>query len=149
MERIEFGKVAPEIYRALTALSEQVKKTSIDKRLVDMIYLRTSQLNGCAYCVDMHSHDLAAEGETPQRIALVAAWREAGTIFSKRERAVLAWTDEVTKLGAHGVSDAVYAEALAELGDKGLAEVNLVVIAMNAWNRIGVPFAMTPKDRSK
>lgn len=149
MSRIEVPKVAPEVYRALVALSEQVKKTSIEKRLVDLVYLRVSQINGCAYCVDMHSNDLSHEGETLQRIALTTVWREVPDFFTKRERAALAWAEEVTKLGEHGVSDGTYDAALAEFGEKGLAELNLVVIAMNAWNRIGIPFQMKPKDRSK
>lgn len=149
MSRIDYATVAPEIRRAITALSELVKKSSIERRLVDLIYLRVSQLNGCAYCVDMHSHDLALAGDSWQRIILTTAWREAPAIFTKRERAALAWAEAVTKLGEHGVSDAVYEEALAEFGEKGLAELNLVVITMNVWNRIGVPFHMQPKDRSK
>lgn len=149
MNRIDHAKVAPEIRRAITALSELVEQGSIEKRLVDLLYLRVSQLNGCAYCVDMHSHDLAANGETLQRIALSTVWREVPSLFTERERAALAWAEEVTKLGPHGVSDAVYDGALAAFGERGLAELNLVVITMNAWNRIGVPFQMQPKDRSK
>jgi AhpD family alkylhydroperoxidase len=149
MKRIDLYKVAPEISRALAALSELIKTSSIEKRLADLIYLRVSQLNGCSYCVDLHSHDLSAGGESLQRIALTTVWREVPGIFTKRERAALAWAEEVTELGPHGVSDAVYEDALAEFGEKGLAELNLVVITMNAWNRVGVPFAMKPKDRSK
>ena len=146
MNRIGYAKVAPEVSRALVALEQQVRKSSLERPLIDLVYLRVSQINGCAYCVDLHSSDLAKEGETPQRIALVTVWREA-PFFTDRERAALAWAEAVTRLGEHGVSDAVYEEAKAALGDKGLVELNLAVATINAWNRFGIPFQLVPPKR--
>lgn len=143
MNRIAYGKVSPETNRALFALEQQVRKSELGSGLINLVYLRVSQLNGCAFCVDMHSHDLAKAGETPERLALVCVWREAPQ-FSQRERAALAWAEAATKLGEHGVPDAVYESALAEFGDKGLVDLTLAVAMINAWNRFGISFQMTP-----
>ena len=148
MNRIDSAKTVPEINRALVALEQQVRKSSLGDPLVNLVYLRVSQLNGCAFCIDMHSHDLARGGETPQRLALLAVWREVPSVFSPRERVALAWAEEVTKLGPHGVSDAVYGEAKAELGEKGLVELTLAVSMINVWNRFGVPFQKQPPNRA-
>jgi AhpD family alkylhydroperoxidase len=143
MNRIAYGKISPETNRALFALEQEVRKTELDRALVNLVYLRVSQINGCAYCVDMHTHDLAKGGETPERLALLVVWREAPH-FTKKERAALAWAEAVTKLGEHGVPDAVYEEAKAEFGDKGLVDLNLAVATINTWNRFGIAFQLVP-----
>jgi AhpD family alkylhydroperoxidase len=116
-----------------------VRKSGLDDGLLDLVYLRVSQINGCAFCVDMHSKDLRAAGETPERLALLVAWREAPS-FTARERAALAFAEALTELGRDGVANAVYEEARAQLGDAPLVELALAVATINAWNRMGIAF---------
>jgi AhpD family alkylhydroperoxidase len=149
--RLPYKDLSPTAYRALLALETQVRKSSLDHALIDLVYLRVSQLNGCAFCIDMHSKDLRAAGETPERLALLIAWREAPS-FTARERAALAYAEAVTKLGDDPVNDAVYAAAQKELGDVGLVELTLAITAINAWNRFGIAFrspAGTYQPRAK
>lgn len=142
MNRINYGSVAPHVRNALLALEEQVRATSIERTLVDLVYLRVSQMNQCAYCIDMHARDLIAAGEKPQRLHLLSAWREVESFFTKRERIALAWAEAVTKLGPTDME-----EAIAEFGEKGLVELNLAVATINAWNRFGVTFHLQPGKR--
>ncbi|MFT3765608.1 MAG: carboxymuconolactone decarboxylase family protein [Minicystis sp.] len=107
------------------------------------MYLRVSQINGCAFCVDMHDKDLRAAGEKPERLALLCVWREAPS-FTPRERAALAFAESVTALGHDGVPDAVYEAARAELGDEALIALTLAVATINAWNRFGITFRSVP-----
>ena len=100
---------------------------------------RVSQINGCAYCLDMHTKDARAAGETEQRLYLLSAWRET-RFFSPRERAALAWAEAVTQLGGHGVPDAVYDEARAQFDEKALVDLTLAIVAINGWNRLAIPF---------
>jgi AhpD family alkylhydroperoxidase len=146
MNRLAFKEISPSTYRALLALEGQVRKTSLEHGLIDLVYLRISQVNGCAYCVDMHDKDLRAAGEKPERLALLCVWREATTFFTPRERAALAFAEAVTSLGHDGVSDAVYDGARAELGDAGLIELTLAVAMINAWNRFNVAFRAPAGD---
>lgn len=150
-QRIKYTEVAPEAFRALSALQEQVGKISLDRGLVHLVYLRVSQMNGCAFCIDMHSKDLRAAGETEQRIYLLAAHREA-PIYTDRERAAFAWAEAVTDLGAGHVPDAVYEEACRHFQEKELVELTLAVATINAWNRMGIAFrtpAGSYKPRAK
>jgi alkylhydroperoxidase family enzyme len=103
-------------------------------------------MNGCAYCLDMHSKDLRALGETEQRIYMISAWREAAHLYSERERAALAWAEAVTTLAHHEVPDAVYDEARKEFSDKELALLTLAVVTINGWNRLNVAFRMPAGD---
>ncbi len=139
MDRIEYAKVKPPAFQAMLALSSYVRKGGLEPHLIHLVDLRVSQMNGCAYCVDMHDKDLRAAGETPERLALLPVWREAHN-FTARERAALAWAEAVTTLGAHGVPDDVYAAARAALGDEHLVELTLAVATINAWNRLNVAF---------
>jgi AhpD family alkylhydroperoxidase len=141
--RINYQELAPGAFRALLSLETHVRRSGLDARLVHLVYLRVSQINGCAYCVDMHDKDLRAEGETAERLAMLAVWHDAHN-FSAREKVAFAWAEAVTKLGTGGVSDALYAEAHAEFGDVPLAELTLAVATINAWNRLGIAFQSEP-----
>ena len=132
----------------MLALSTVVQKSGLAAGLVDLVYLRVSQINGCAYCLDMHSKDLRARGETEQRIYMLPAWREVPDLYNARERAALAWAEAVTRLTDQEVSDEVYDQAQKEFDDKELAQLTLAVGAINAWNRLNVAFR-TPAGNYK
>lgn len=129
--------------KPLFALASYVRSSGLEPSLIELVLMRASQLNGCAYCMDMHSKDARAAGETEQRLYVLSAWREA-PFYSERERAALAWCEAVTRLGEHGVSDEVYAQALAQFSEKELGDLNMAVILINAWNRIAIPFKSVP-----
>lgn len=142
--RISYPKASPNAYRALLALNEHVhSKSGLETGLVHLVFLRVSQLNGCAFCVDMHDKDLRAAGETPERLAMLVVWREAHN-FTPRERTAFAWAEAVTRLGPHGVPDDVYEAARAEFGEAGLVELTLAVAMINTWNRMGIAFQSEP-----
>jgi AhpD family alkylhydroperoxidase len=124
--------------RALFALSGEVEK-SIEKPLFELVKIRASQINECAYCIDMHTKDARAHGETEQRIYALSAWRET-PFFSARERAALEWTEELTRLADSHVGDDVYARVLAELGEADLVALTFAIIVINSWNRLAKPF---------
>jgi AhpD family alkylhydroperoxidase len=132
--RISLGKVARESYRALAALDDSV---DFDPALRELVRLRASQINGCAYCVDSHSRDALAGGEDERRVWAVAVWREA-PFFDERERAALALTDAMTRLPEAGVPDDVYDEAARHFDEHELGQLMFAIIAINAWNRVGV-----------
>lgn len=136
MARIAFGKVAPEAYRTVLALSDYAG-AHLDHTLYELVKIRASMLNGCAYCVDMHSTDLLAAGEDVRRVVALSAWRES-TFFTDEERAALALTDEVTRLGEHGVGDQVWGEATKHFDDRQLADLVVAIASINVWNRIAV-----------
>jgi len=146
MNRIDYGKTAPEIRSALLAMEERVRASSLDRKLIDLVYLRVSQLNGCAYCVDMHARDLAKGGESAQRLALVAVWHEARGFFTPREQAAFAWAEAVTKCTS--VDAACYEESLGAFGAQGLVELNLAVATINCWNRFNLAFQVPPPMQS-
>lgn len=137
--RISYAKVAPGTYRAMLGLEDYVHGTGLDENLLDLVRVRASQLNGCAYCLDMHTKDLRARGETEQRIYLLDVWREA-PFYSDRERAALAWTEAVTLLTGREVSDDVYDEARKQFSDEELANLTMAIVAINGWNRLNVAF---------
>ena len=114
-------------------------KSSIEKKLFNLIDFRVSQINGCAYCLDMHSKDLRAEGETEQRLYMMDAWRDA-PVYSERERAALLWAESLTRLGADGVSDEVYEEAKTQFSEAELIDLIMAVISINGWNRLNIAF---------
>ncbi|OOG60106.1 carboxymuconolactone decarboxylase family protein [Rhodanobacter sp. C03] len=129
----------PDAMKSLFALGEYVRNCGLEQSLIELVLMRASQLNGCAYCLDMHSKDARAAGETEQRLYLLQAWREA-PFYSARERAALAWCEAVTRLDpVHGVPDEVYEQARAQFGEKELIDLNMAVILINSWNRIAVP----------
>jgi AhpD family alkylhydroperoxidase len=132
--RITLGKVARESYQALSALDDSV---DFDPRLRELVKLRASQINGCAFCVDMHSRDALAGGEDERRVWAVAVWREA-PFFDERERAAFALTEAMTRLPEAGVPDDVYDEAARHFDEHELGQLMFAIIAINAWNRVGV-----------
>jgi AhpD family alkylhydroperoxidase len=137
--RLDAVKAAPDVYRAMLALESVVKSSDLDGNLLDLVRLRASQVNGCAYCIDMHSKDLRAAGESEERIYLLEAWREA-PFYSDRERAALAWTEAVTLIADGHVPDEVYDEARQHFTDNELVNLTLAIVAINGWNRFGIAF---------
>lgn len=146
-QRINMNRVSPEVYEAMVAMSAAAAK-DIDPGLAELIKIRASQLNHCAFCLDMHTHDARKRGETEQRIYLLSAWREAGDVFTEREQAALALTEEMTDLvGGDHVSDEVYARAAAAFSERELGQVIAMAVVINAWNRIGVTTRLHPPHR--
>jgi AhpD family alkylhydroperoxidase len=141
--RIDPRKAAPDVYRAMSALESAVKATGLESNLLDLVKLRASQINGCAYCIDMHSKDLRAEGESEERLYLLDAWRET-PFYSDRERAALAWTEAVTLISHSHVPDDVYEQARQQFSDGELAKLTLAIVAINGWNRFGIAFRAAP-----
>ncbi|NUU22456.1 MAG: carboxymuconolactone decarboxylase family protein [Streptomycetaceae bacterium] len=139
---MDVNAVAPDGYKAVLGL-ERYCRSNIDHTLYHLIKLRASVLNGCAFCIDMHTTDALKEGEDGRRLFAVSAWQES-PFFSDVERAALALTDEVTKVGEHGVSDEVWAAAQDAFSDKELADVLLAISTINVWNRIAVSTHMQP-----
>ena len=141
------GKVQPEAYKAMGALDKYVSSTGLEKLEREMIKIRASQINGCAYCVNQHTRDARKYGETEQRIYLMSVWREAGVIFTETEKLILEITEEITLIHQHGLSEALYSKALTLLGEEKTAQVIMTIITINAWNRIGVGLSMHPEVR--
>ncbi|MFS8480176.1 MAG: carboxymuconolactone decarboxylase family protein [Micromonosporaceae bacterium] len=140
--RMEMIKVVPQAYQAVLGLETYVRE-HVDHTLLELVKLRASMLNGCAFCVDMHSRDALAAGESTRRLFAVSAWREA-PFFTARERAALALTDAVTRLGEHGVPDAVWDEAAAVFAEEELANLIIAIATINVWNRIAVSTRTQP-----
>ena len=141
--RIEYGKVAPGAVEAMHCLEDYVHGSDLEPSLIELVKLRASQLNGCAYCLDMHAKDARAAGETEQRIYALTAWRET-PFYSERERAALDWAEAVTLLPSGPVSDAVYEHARQHFTEKELVDLTMAVIAINGWNRLAVAFHTVP-----
>ena len=147
-ERFQYSKAYPEAYKAMLALSQAVEKTGLTPQLIYLVNYRVSQLNGCAFCLDMHSKDLRARGETEQRMYMISAWREAPHLYSDRERAALAWAEAVTRLEDGQVSDEVYEIARQEFSQAELVQLTLAIVVINGWNRFNVAFR-TPAGNYK
>ena len=137
--RLDAMKAAPGAYRAMAQLQGYVDGTSLEKGLLELVKMRASQINGCAYCIDMHSKDALALGESAQRLFALDAWRET-PFFTERERAALAWTEAVTLVSQGHVPDAVFEEARAHFTDEELVNLTMAVVAINAWNRVAIAF---------
>ena len=141
-QRLDYKRVAPEAYKAMLALERYVHQAGPDATLLELVKTRASQVNHCAWCLDMHTKDARARGETEQRLHLLAAWRHA-PCYSERERAALAWTEAVTLLAQDEVSDDLYAEVRRQLSEKELVDLTMAIIAINGWNRLNVAFRTT------
>ena len=144
-EYTRMKSVAPDVYDAVSSLGQLAAAAGIEKDLLELVKLRASQINGCAFCVQYHVLLAEKLGVPIDKLNLVVVWREAPQ-FSKRERAALAWTEALTELG-HGVSDEVYAEASAEFSEKELTYLTSAIAAINVWNRFGVAYRWTPPKR--
>ena len=138
-QRIDYRTAAPGAFAAMLGLEKYTRQSGLEHSLLELVKTRVSQINGCAYCLDMHTKDARAAGETEQRLYLLSAWRET-SFFSARECAALAWAEAVTQLGGHGVPDAVYDEARAQFDEKALVDLTLAIVAINGWNRLAIPF---------
>jgi AhpD family alkylhydroperoxidase len=137
--RLDYAHVLPEATRALSQLENVVESSTLEPKLRELVKLRASQINGCAYCVDMHTKDATALGEDPQRLHMVAVWREA-PMFSPRERAALAWTEAVTLIAQTGAPDDVYEEIADQFDPAEQVALTLAIVAINGWNRLSVGF---------
>ncbi len=141
--RINYGSVAAGVYEAMDALDRYSAACGLEEGLLHLVRLRASQLNGCAYCLDMHWKDLRALGETEQRLYSLDAWREC-PYYTERERAALAWTEAVTQIANGHAADEVHAEARAHFNEKELADLTLAIAAINAWNRLSIAARLVP-----
>lgn len=130
----------PDIFKAMLGLAAGFENSTLEHSLLELVKLRASQINGCGFCVDMHTKDARLEGETEQRLYLLSVWREAPGVYSEREQAALAWTEAVTKLEHQHVPDAVYDQAHAQFSDEELARLTLAIVAINGWNRFNIAF---------
>jgi len=139
MRRIDYREIAPKAVSTMLELQRYVDHCSLERPLLELAKLRASQINGCAYCVDMHSKDLRALGESEQRLYAVVVWHEA-PFFNDRERAALAWTEAVTLVSETGVPDDVYENARSQFSERELVDLTMAVIAINGWNRLAVSF---------
>jgi len=133
------GELAPSGFQGLLQIYRYTRACGLETGLLHLVELRASQLNGCAYCMDMHATEALAEGESPRRLNVVAGWREA-PFFTGRERAALAWTEALTELNRHQVSDALYQATLAHFTEQELVDLTYAITLINAWNRLGVAF---------
>ena len=137
--RIDVNRVSPQSIKALIALGAQVEASGLEPGLLRLVEMRASQINGCAYCLDMHSKDARVDGETEQRLYLLEAWRET-SLYSARERAALAWTEAVTRVADTHVPDDVYEQASAQFKEHELVALTLGVVAINGFNRLNIAF---------
>ncbi|MFL1553101.1 carboxymuconolactone decarboxylase family protein [Pseudomonas sp. D47] len=142
--RLDYAFAAPAGYKALGSVHSYIHGCGLEKELIDLVYLRVSQLNGCAYCLDSHSRDLLKQGVGLEKIMLLAAWREALPLFTPRESAALAWAEIVTQVAQTQVPDADYAEAAAVFNEKEIADLTLAISLMNALNRVAISFRKVP-----
>ena len=146
--RIEYGKAAPGAYKAMYGLEAYVKSSGLEPSLLDLIKTRASQINGCAFCIDMHTKEARAKGESEQRLYLLNAWREA-PLYSARERAALGWVEAVTLVTQGHVPDDVFEAARQEFSEKEIVDLTAAAIAINSWNRIAISFRVPPQVESK
>ncbi|MDQ8018081.1 MAG: carboxymuconolactone decarboxylase family protein [Bordetella sp.] len=149
MQRANWFAVSPEGAKAVGGLHHFVTTgTSLPSGLVHLVFLRVSQLNGCAHCIDIHTRDLIQEGMSVEKIVLVPVWHEAAYLFTEQERAALAWSEEVTRVSETHASDEAYAAAAAVFGEKDLVDLTLTIAAMNALNRMGISFRLKPRAKA-
>ncbi len=141
-ERLEYNRVAPEASRAMSSLDSYLKNCSLEASLIELVKVRASQINGCAYCIDMHTKNARAAGESEQRLYELAVWQETD-FYSARERAALAWTEAVTLISKDHVPDEVYEEAVKCFSERELVDLTVAVISINGWNRLSIAFRRT------
>ncbi len=142
-ERLKYAKVAPHGYRAMAALQHYVDECGLEPLLLELVKMRASQINGCAYCIDMHSKDARALGESEQRLYELNAWRET-PFYTDRERAALLWTEELTLVSQNHVPDTVYNEVRQYFSEEELVNLTLAIVAINGWNRLAIGFRSMP-----
>jgi AhpD family alkylhydroperoxidase len=145
--RIDERNVSPLVFKAMMSLETAVHSLGIDPLLLDLIKLRASQINGCAYCIDMHSKEAKHRGETDQRLRLLSVWREV-PFYTDRERAAFAWTEAVTLVSQDHVPDEVYRQAREQFDEAELANLTLAIVAINGWNRFSISFRKSPEPEA-
>ncbi|WP_407177095.1 carboxymuconolactone decarboxylase family protein [Bradyrhizobium sp. STM 3562] len=146
--RMDFYKAAPETIDALVALEKKVQSSGIEQSLIELVKTRASQINGCAFCINMHTQDARKHGETEQRLYLLNAWREAPA-YSERERAALAWTEALTLISETHAPDDVYAQVRAQFSEAETVNLTMLVATINAWNRLAISFRAMPPVKAK
>jgi AhpD family alkylhydroperoxidase len=142
-ERLDFKTASPDAYKAMAAVESHVRQSGLERALLELVKTRVSQINGCAYCLDMHTKEARAHGESEQRLYLLSAWREA-PFYSERERAALAWAEAVTRISGDAVSDELFADVRRQFDEKSLVDLTLAIVAINGWNRLAIPFGSEP-----
>ncbi|HEX8266825.1 MAG TPA: carboxymuconolactone decarboxylase family protein [Pyrinomonadaceae bacterium] len=143
--RLNYTKLAPGGVQAIYKLHKYVEDSGLEHSLLELVKTRASQINGCAYCIDMHTKDARALGESEQRLYLLNAWREA-PFYTERERAALAWTEAVTLISESNASDADYAAAREQFSEQELVNLTMAIISINGWNRLAISFRAVPGD---
>ena len=143
--RMDYNAASPDGMRALGSVHRYVVQSGLSKGLLDLVFLRVSQINGCAYCIGMHSADLLKGGMSVEKLVLVANWREAGGLFEESERAALAWAESVTNVAHTNVPDSDYEAAASVFDQKQLADLTLAIGMMNAYNRMAISFRVPPR----
>ena len=144
-KRLDYQQIAPAGVKALGGVYGYVMQSGLPAVLVDLVYLRISQINNCAYCLDMHTRDLLKKGEKIEKLALLQAWPEAGDLFNERERAALAWAETVTRVAETGVPDSAYKAARGVFDEKQLVDLTIAISLMNSYNRMAISFRNTPQ----
>ena len=143
--RLDYNQVAPAGAKALGGVYGYIMQSGLPATLVNLVYLRVSQINNCAYCLDMHTRDLLKNGVKIEKLVLVQAWAEAGHLFDERERAALAWAETVTRVAETGVPDEAYQAVRAVFGERELVDLTIAISMMNAYNRMSISFRNTPQ----
>lgn len=146
--RVNVAKTGANAYKAMLGLQHYVEKSGLDHALLHLVKMRASQINGCAYCLKMHSRDARKAGESEERLYLLDAWREA-PIYSARERAALAWTEAVTLVSETRVPDAEFETARAQFSEQELVDLTMAVVAINGWNRLSIAFRAVPEVEAR
>lgn len=143
--RLDYNQIAPNGAKALGGVYGYVVQSGLPGELVDLVYLRVSQINNCAYCLDMHTRELVKRGVKLEKLALVQAWEEGGSLFSTAERAALAWAESVTLVAQTGVPDSAYKAAREVFDEKQLVDLTIAITVMNGYNRMAISFRNTPQ----
>ena len=138
-QRLDYKAAAPAAFKAMLDLEMYARGSGLEHSLLELVRMRASQINGCAFCLNMHSREARAAGESEQRLYVLQAWREA-PFYSDRERAALAWTEALTRISDGPVPDELYAETRRHFDEKAIVDLSLAIIAINAWNRLAIPF---------
>ena len=146
--RMNYYKAAPETIDALVALENKVQSSGLEQSLIELVKTRASQINGCAFCINMHTQDARKHGETEQRLYLLDAWREA-PVYTERERAALAWTDALTLISQTHAPDDVYAQVRAQFSEAETVNLTMLIATINAWNRLAISFRAIPPIKAK
>ena len=147
-QRIAYATQSPNLFKTFLEFSNAIREAGIDQQIYDLVDIRASQLNGCAFCLDMHVKEAKVHGERELRLHHLSIWRES-PLFSARERAALAWTEALTQLPEHGVPNDLYDHVRAQFSDKELTDLTFLVMGINAWNRVNVAFQTVPGSADK